>query len=160
MVRQLKSDPAGKGIRAAIVAGRWNEPIVEKLVEGAIRGLVEHQVLEKNIAVFWVPGAFEIPLMSKKLATSKKYDCLISVGCVLKGETFHFDHIAEAASKGVLQASLETGIPIAFSVILSDDPRKAWERAGDGEMNSGYRGALAALEMANLLKQMKSKKRS
>lgn len=157
MVSQVKGERLGKRIRPAIVASRYNEPIVQKLVDGAIQGFIEHQVQEKAIHVFWVPGAFEIPLTAKTLAASKKYDCIVCVGCVLKGETDHFEHVAQSTSRGILRASLDTGIPIMFSVLLGDDPRTAWERAGAKGANRGYQGALAALEMANLLKTLKKK---
>lgn len=155
-VRHNARNLSGKGIRPAIVAGRFNRPIVEKLVEGAVAGFLENKVQEKEIRVFWVPGVFEIPLAAKTLGASKKYDCIVCVGCVIKGETFHFEHVAWGASSGIARASLDTGVPVIFSVLLCDDPQKAWERAGGKTGNRGYEGALAALEMANLMRDLKN----
>ena len=153
-----KGDADGKGIRPAIIASRYNEPIVENLVEGAARCFTEHGVDSKMIDVFWVPGAFEIPLAAKKLAETKKYDCIVCVGCVLKGETHHFEYVAQSASSGIASVSLEADIPVMFSVILADDPRKAWSRA-QGDANRGYEGALSALETVNVLRKIGGEKR-
>lgn len=153
-----KGNPDGKGVRPAIVASRYNEPIVEKLVEGAVECFTGHGVDQKIIDVFWVPGAFEIPLAAKKLAETKKYDCIVCVGCVLKGETHHFEYVAQGAASGIVKASLTTGVPIMFSVILADDPRKAWSRA-QGDANRGYEGALSALETVSLLRRIEGGKR-
>lgn len=149
---------SGKGVRPAIVASRFHEPIVERLVEGAVQGFVQHEVNRGKIGIFWVPGAFEIPLVAKKLALTKHYHCIVCVGCVVKGETFHFDRLAHGVASGIMQAMLESGVPIIFSVVLSDDPQAAWERAGGRMGNRGFDGALAALEMANLLRSLKSRK--
>lgn len=146
------SQKRGK-IRPAVVASRFNLPIVEKLVDGAIRGFREQGIQQEKIRVFWVPGAFEIPLAAKKLALSKKIDCIVCVGCVIKGETFHFEHVANAASLGILQASLETGVPMIFSILLGDDPKILSERASD-RCNRGYEGALAGLEMFTQLREL------
>lgn len=145
----------GKGVRPAIIAGRYNQPIVEKLVEGAIQGFQEHGVNSEDIQVFWVPGAFEIPMVAGQAARSRKFSCIVCVGCVIQGDTFHFEHIAWGVSTGIAQVSRETGIPVIFSVLLSDDSRKAWERAGGTAGNRGYEGALAALEMTDLLRKIK-----
>jgi 6,7-dimethyl-8-ribityllumazine synthase len=144
-----------KFVKPAVVASRYNLPIVEKLVEGAKQGFTENGVPEDEIEIFWVPGAFEIPLMAKTLAQTKRYDCIVCVGCVLKGETFHFEHVANAVSTGIQAVSLATGVPVIFSVILSDDPQKAWERA-QGKTNRGYEGALTGLEMAKTLQAVLS----
>lgn len=138
-------------IRPAIVASRFNLPIVEKLVDGAIRGFAENGIKKDSIRIVWVPGAFEIPLAAKKIALTKKVDCIVCAGCVIKGETFHFEHVANAASQGILQASLETGVPMIFCVQLGDDPQILSERAGH-KCNRGYEGALAALEVLTALK--------
>lgn len=152
MAFQIKGNLDGGRIHAAIVASRYNEPIVEKLVDGAIEGFIHCGVRGKNIKIFWVPGAFEIPLTAKKIALSRKFDCIVCVGCVIQGETHHYDHIARNVSKGIAKVSRETGVPTIFSVILTDDAQKAWERAGGKFGNRGTEGALAAVEMTNLLK--------
>ena len=154
ILKPKSSTKKGTNIRAAVVASQYHKPIVEKLVEGSVRGFTQKGVKKDRIEIFWVPGAFEIPLMAKKLAESKKYDCLVCVGCVLKGETDHYEHVARSVSMGIQSASLSTGVPISFSVLLSDDPQIAYERARENENNRGYEGALAAFEMANLLKEM------
>lgn len=158
MVSYHKGNLSGKGVRPAIAASRYNQPIVEKLVEGAVQGFVEHGVKKAGIDVFWVPGAFELPLAARTLATSKKYHCIVCVGCVLKGETYHFGYVCQGVASGIARVSLDTGIPVMFSLLMSDDPQKAWERAGGESGNRGTEGALAALEMVNLLKEIRKRK--
>ncbi len=143
-----------EGHRYAIVASRFNHAITLKLLQGACEGLKEHGVSDEKITVEWVPGAFELPLAAKKMAESKKYDAVICVGAVIRGDTPHFDYVAGQAASGVLHASLATNVPVIFSVLTTENMRQAEERAGEKEQNNGYNGALTAIEMANLLKRI------
>lgn len=143
-----------QGLRFGIIVGRFNEFIGGKLLSGAIDGLKRHGVEEDNIEVAWVPGAFEIPLMAKKMANSKKYDGVICLGAVIRGATPHFDYVSAEVSKGVASVSLETGIPVIFGVLTTDTIEQAIERAGTKAGNKGYDAAVTAIEMANLLKQV------
>lgn len=143
-----------QGLRFGIIVGRFNEFIGGKLLSGAIDGLKRHGVEEDNIEVAWVPGAFEIPLMAKKMANSQKYDGVICLGAVIRGATPHFDYVSAEVSKGVASVSLETGIPVIFGVLTTDTIEQAIERAGTKAGNKGYDAAVTAIEMANLLKQV------
>jgi 6,7-dimethyl-8-ribityllumazine synthase len=134
-----------------IVVGRFNEFIGGKLLSGAIDGLVRHGVDENNIEVAWVPGAYEIPLVAKKMALSKKYDAVITLGAVIRGSTPHFDFVANEVSKGVASVSLESNIPVIFGVLTTDTIEQAIERAGTKAGNKGFEAAVTAIEMANLL---------
>ena len=139
-------------LKIGIVAGRFNEFIVSKLVGGALDGLKRHGVDEDNIEVSWVPGAFEIPLVAKKMAQSKKYDAIICLGAVIKGSTPHFDYVCAEASKGISSVSLSEELPVIFGVLTTDTIEQAIERAGTKAGNKGYDAAVTAIEMANLLK--------
>lgn len=143
-----------KGKKFALVVGRFNELIGRKLMEGALDCLERHGVNDADITVAWVPGSFEIPLVAKRLAASKKYDAVICIGAVIRGGTPHFDLVAAEVSKGVAQAGLETGIPVIFGVITTDTIEQAIERAGTKAGNKGWDAALAAIEMASLLEKM------
>ena len=140
-----------KGARFALVAGRFNEFITSKLVEGASDALTRHGADEKNISLAWVPGSFEMPLVAQKLAESGKYDAVICLGAVIRGATPHFEYVASECAKGVAQASLATDKPVIFGVITSDTIEQAVERAGTKSGNKGFAAACAAIEMANLL---------
>ncbi|MCR4645410.1 MAG: 6,7-dimethyl-8-ribityllumazine synthase [Oscillospiraceae bacterium] len=144
----------GKGLKIAIVASRFNEFIVNKLVGGAEDCLRRHGVEEDDIALAWVPGAFEIPLVAKKLANSGKYDAVICVGAVIRGSTSHYDYVCAEVSKGIASVSLETGVPVMFGVLTTDTIEQAIERAGTKAGNKGYDCALGALELASLLKKI------
>ena len=137
-----------------IIVGRFNEFIGSKLLGGAIDTLKRHGVEEANIDIAWVPGAFEIPLIAKKMAKSKKYDAVICLGAVIRGATPHFDYVSGEVTKGVAQASLETEVPVIFGVLTVDNIEQAIERAGTKAGNKGSDAALTAIEMANLLKTM------
>lgn len=141
---------AKEGMRVGIVASRFNEIIVNKLLGGAVDGLVRHGVLEENITAAWVPGAFEIPFIAKKMALSGKYDAVIAVGAVIRGDTSHYDYVCNEVSKGVAQASMESGVPVLFGVITTENIEQAIARAGSKAGNKGYDCALAAIEMVNL----------
>lgn len=145
---------AKDGMRVAIVASRFNEIIVNKLLGGAVDGLVRHGVEEDNITTIWVPGAFEIPLICDRLASSKKYDAVIAVGAVIRGSTTHYDYVCAEVSKGVAQASIKSGVPVLFGVITTENIEQAIERAGSKAGNKGYDCALGAIEMANIMAQI------
>ena len=144
----------GKGIKIGIVAGRFNEFITSKLVGGAVDVLKRNDVNEENIDIAWVPGAFEIPLITKKMAESKKYDAIITLGAVIKGSTPHFDYVCAEVSKGVAQISLQTGLPIMFGVLTTNNIEEAIERAGTKAGNKGSDVAFGALEMIDLIKNI------
>lgn len=141
-----------QGLRIGIVVGRFNEFIVSKLLGGAIDGLKRHGVEEDNIEVAWVPGAFELPLVAKKMAQNENYDAIICLGAVIKGSTPHFDYVCAEASKGIATVSLSTEKPVVFGVLTTDTIEQAIERAGTKAGNKGYDAAVTAIEMANLLK--------
>ena len=145
---------APEGMRVGIVASRFNSFIVEKLLDGAVDGLVRHGVEEKNITACWVPGAFEIPLAAQKMAGSDRYDAVICVGAVIRGSTSHYDYVCNEVSKGVASVGLQTGKPVLFGVITTENIEQAIERAGSKAGNKGYDCALSAIEMVNLLGQV------
>ena len=145
---------APEGMKVGIVAARFNEIIVNKLLGGAVDGLVRHGVEEENITAAWVPGAFEIPLIAKKMAESGKYDAVICLGAVIRGATSHYDYVCNEVSKGVASVSLSSGIPVMFGVVTTENIEQAIERAGTKAGNKGYDCALSAIEMVNLLRQM------
>jgi 6,7-dimethyl-8-ribityllumazine synthase len=141
-----------EGLKFAVVAARFNEFITNKLVGGTMDALTRHGASEDNIAVAWVPGAFEIPLVAKTLAESKKYDAVICLGTVIRGNTPHFDYVCAEVSKGVAHVNLATGVPTIFGVLTTETIEQAVERAGTKAGNKGFDAAVAAIEMANLLK--------
>ncbi|MFC8684185.1 MULTISPECIES: 6,7-dimethyl-8-ribityllumazine synthase [Brevibacillus] len=143
----------GTGLRVGIVAGRFNELIVSKLVGGALDALKRHGVEDEQVDVAWVPGAFEIPLIAKKMAESGRYDAVVTLGAVIRGSTPHFDYVCNETAKGVASLSLSTGIPVIFGVLTTDNIEQAIERAGTKAGNKGWEAATAAIEMANLSKQ-------
>ena len=145
----------GKNVRIAIVAGRFNEFITSKLVGGALDVLKRNDVSEENIDIAWVPGAFEIPLITKKLANTGKYDAIITLGAVIKGSTPHFDYVCAEVSKGVAQISLQTDLPVIFGVLTTNNIEEAIERAGTKAGNKGADAAFSAIEMINLIKQIR-----
>ncbi len=140
------------GLKFGIITGRFNEFISSKLLGGAIDGLVRHGADESDIEVAWVPGAFEIPLLAQKMASSKKFDAVICVGAVIRGSTPHFDYVANEVSKGIAKVSLDTNIPVIFGVLTTDTIEQAIERAGTKAGNKGYDSAVTAIEMVNLLR--------
>ena len=143
-----------KGLKFGIVIARFNEFISGKLLSGCLDGLKRHGADEANIDVIWSPGAFEIPLLAKKMATGKKYDAVICLGAVIRGATPHFDYVASEVSKGVAHVGLETGFPVIFGVLTTDNIEQAIERAGTKSGNKGFAAALAAIEMANLMTEV------
>jgi len=145
---------AKEGLKVGIVASRFNEIITNKLLGGAIDGLVRHGVEDRNITTAWVPGAFEIPLIAKKMAKSGKYDAIICVGAVIRGDTTHYDYVCNEVSKGIAQVGLETGVPVLFGIVTTENIEQAIHRAGSKSGNKGYDCALSAIEMVNLLEQL------
>ena len=144
---------AKKDMKVGIVAARFNEIIVNKLLGGAVDGLVRHGVEEENITAAWVPGAFEIPTAANKMARTGKYDAIICVGAVIRGQTSHYDYVCNEAAKGIAQVSLETGVPVMFGILTTDNIEQAIARAGSKAGNKGYDCALSAIEMVNRLSQ-------
>ncbi|MBI4758208.1 MAG: 6,7-dimethyl-8-ribityllumazine synthase [Chloroflexi bacterium] len=144
----------GEGLRFALVVSRFNEFISTKLLEGALDALVRHGVAEESVETVYVPGAFEIPMVAKRLARSGRYDAVICLGAVIRGATPHFDYVAAEVSKGIAAVALETGVPTLFGVITADNLEQAIERAGTKAGNKGFDAAVGALEMANLLKTL------
>jgi len=144
----------GRDVKIAIVAGRFNEFITSKLVGGALDVLKRNDVSEENIDIAWVPGAFEIPLITKKLANTQKYDAIITLGAVIKGSTPHFDYVCAEVSKGVAQISLQSELPVIFGVLTTNNIEEAIERAGTKAGNKGADAAFSAIEMINLIKEI------
>ena len=145
---------AAEGMKVGIIGARFNEFIVSKLISGARDGLVRHGVEDDNITFAWVPGAFEIPVIAKKMAMSGKYDAVICLGAVIRGATSHYDYVCSEVSKGIAQASLAAKIPVMFGVLTTENIEQAIERAGTKAGNKGYDCALSAIEMVNLLREM------
>lgn len=145
---------APEGMRVGIVASRFNEIIVNKLLGGAVDGLVRHGVEADRITAAWVPGAFEIPVVAQRMAKSGKYDAVICVGAVIRGDTSHYDYVCSEVSKGIAQASMSTGVPVLFGILTTENIEQAIARAGSKAGNKGYDCALSAVEMVNLMKQM------
>ena len=141
-------------IKIGIVASRFNEFITSKLISGAMDGLIRHDVPEDSIHLAWVPGAFEIPLIASKMAKSGKYDAVICLGAVIRGATSHYDYVCNEVSKGIAAVSLETGIPVLFGILTTENIEQAIARAGSKAGNKGYDCALSAIEMVNLLRQL------
>ena len=154
MKRQFEGSLLGKGLKFGLVVSRFNDFITKKLLEGAEDALVRHGVNESDVDVAWAPGSFEIPLVAKKLAQSKRYDAIICLGAVIRGGTPHFDYVAAEVSKGVAKVGLESGLPVIYGVITADTIEQAIERAGTKMGNRGFEAAEHALEMANLIKSM------
>jgi len=142
----------GKGLKFGLVVSRFNEFITKKLLDGAQDALLRHGVNQEDIEIAWVPGSFEIPLIAKKLAQTKRYDAVICLGAVVRGGTPHFEYIAAEVSKGIARVSLETGLPVIYGVVTADTLEQAIERAGTKMGNKGFEAAVNAIEMANLVK--------
>ena len=143
-----------QNIKIGIVAARFNEFITAKLLDGAMDGLLRHDIKEDDIHVAWVPGAFEIPLIAAKMAKSGRYDAVICLGAVIRGSTTHYDYVCNEVSKGIASVSLSTGLPVLFGVLTTENIEQAIERAGSKAGNKGYECALGAIEMVNLMRQL------
>ena len=153
MAKVIEGKISGEGLKFALVVSRFNDFISDRLLQGALDALVRHGVKEVDIQVVKVPGSFEIPMVARKLALSKKYHAIICLGAIIRGATSHFEYICSEVSKGVATVGLETGIPTIFGVITADTLEQAIERAGTKSGNKGWNAAIAAMEMANLIKQ-------
>ena len=153
-MKVLEGKLVAKGMKVGIVAARFNEFIVSKLLSGALDGLRRHDVKEDDISVAWVPGAFEIPIAAQKMAGSGKYDAVICLGTVIRGSTSHYDYVCNEVSKGIAHVSRESQIPVLFGVLTTENIEQAIERAGTKAGNKGYDCALSAIEMVNLLKEI------
>ncbi len=143
-------------VKIGIIVARFNDFITSKLLDGAMDGLKRHEVPEENIDVAYVPGAFEIPLIAKKMAKSGKYDAVIALGAVIRGSTTHYDYVCNEVSKGIASVSLDAEIPVMFGVITTENIEQAIERAGSKAGNKGYECALGAIEMINLIKNLEA----
>ena len=145
---------SAKDVKIGIVAARFNEFITSKLLSGAMDALNRHEIAADNIDVAWVPGAFEIPLIAKKMANSRKYDAVICLGAVIRGSTSHYDYVCSEVSKGIAHISLDSEIPVMFGVLTTENIEQAIERAGTKAGNKGYDVAMGAIEMVNLIKNL------
>jgi 6,7-dimethyl-8-ribityllumazine synthase len=152
----IEGELLARDLRFAFIAARFNDFIVEPLIRGALDALKRHGATEKQIEIVRVPGAFDIPIAARKLALSRRYDALIALGAVVRGETPHFDYVAGECASGLARIALETGIPVAFGVLTTDTMEQAVDRAGGKSGNKGADAALAAVEMANLLRRLDS----
>ena len=153
-MKTLEGKLVARGIRIGIVEGRFNEFITGKLLNGALDGLLRHEVKEEDIEVAWVPGAFEIPLIASKMAKSRKYDAIICLGAVIRGSTTHYDYVCNEVSKGIAAVSLNSDIPVMFGVLTTENIEQAIERAGTKAGNKGYDCAVGAIEMVNLIREI------
>jgi 6,7-dimethyl-8-ribityllumazine synthase len=153
-VTVLRGEPLGAGRRIAVVAARFNEVVTSRLVEGALAGLARHGVPDGAVHVVWVPGAFEIPLVAQRLASSGRFDAVVCVGAVIRGETAHFDLVAAEAARGIAEVSRSTGVPCIFEVLATDTLEHAEARAGGAHGNKGWEAAVAALEMVSVVERL------
>ena len=153
-IRQIEGVLSATETRFALVVSRFNDFIGQKLVEGAVDCIRRHGGSEEQITIYRCPGAFELPMVAKKVALSGKYDAIITLGAIIRGSTPHFDVIAAEATKGIAQVSLETGVPIAFGVLTTENIEQAIERAGTKAGNKGFDAAMTAIEMVNLYRQI------
>jgi len=154
MAHQIEGKLIGTGLKIGIVSTRWNDFMGQRMLEGAKDALIRHDVADDDITIAIVPGCFEIPMIAKKMAESGKYDALVCLGVLIKGGTIHFELIAGEASKGISNTSWQTGVPVAFGVITTETIEQAIERSGSKAGNKGAEAAMAAIEMANLVKAL------
>lgn len=154
MPKVLEGKLSAAGLRFAIIVSRFNDFISSRLVEGAMDALIRHGADEKEVTLLKVPGAFEIPLVAKKVAGTGKYDAVVCLGAVIRGATPHFEYVAAEVSKGIASVALESNIPVTFGVLTTDNLEQAIERAGSKAGNKGYEAAVAAMEMANLFREL------
>ena len=154
MSTELQGGLQGQGLRIGVVAARFNDFITSKLLEGARAALARHGVRDEDVTVARVPGSFEIPLVARKMAESGRHDAVVCLGAVIRGETDHYEYVAGEAAKGIANASVTTGVPVIFGVLTTDTVEQAINRAGGKQGNSGYNAGVAAIEMANLLRDL------
>lgn len=152
-MKEIRGTEEAAGRRYAIVASRFNEVVVRKLVDGALDGLRSRGAGDRDVDLAWVPGSFELPLLARRMASSQRYAAVICVGAVIRGETPHFDHVAQQAATGILRAAEATGVPVIFGLLTTDTFEQAMDRAGGRHGNKGWDAAMAAMEMASLLEQ-------
>ena len=155
MPPELEGSTQGQGLRVGVVVSRFNHMVTSRLLEGAWEGLRRHGVQEQDTTIAWVPGSFEIPLTALAMAESGRFHALVCLGAVIRGETDHYEHISREAARGIAKVSLETGVPTIFGVLTTDTVELAMDRAGGKQGNKGFEAAVAAIEMANLLRQIK-----
>jgi len=154
MYKTIEGKLVGKGLKVAIVVGRFNEFISSKLLSGAVDAFVRHEVKEEDITVTWVPGAFELPLIAQKLVNKNQFDAVICLGAVIRGARPHFDYVSSEMSKGIAKVGLDAGIPVIFGVVTTDTIEQAIERAGTKAGNKGWDAAISAIEMAQLMMEI------
>ncbi len=159
-IKEIQGNLIGTALKVAIVVSRFNDLVVERLKTGALQTLTSHGVDEQDITVVYVPGAFELPLMAQTLADSHQYNLIITLGCVIRGGTPHFEYVCSQAASGISQAALNSGVPVSFGVLTTDTLEQALERAGAKAGNKGVEAALAGIEMANTLQQVRSQNTS
>jgi len=152
----LEGQLTAKGLRFAIVVSRFNSLVTQRLLDGALDALRRHEVDENAITIAWTPGSFELPLVAQKFAKSGKYDAIICLGCIIRGDTPHFEYVASETAKGIAQVMLDTGVPVVFGVVTADNLEQALERAGAKAGNRGFDAAMTAMEMANLLRKIEA----
>ena len=155
MSQNFEGTLLGKGLKFGVVVSRFNEFITKNLLEGALDALVRHDVIKDDVDITWVPGAFEIPLIAKKLAETRKYDAIICLAAVIRGGTPHYDYIATEVTKGIAMVGLEAGLPVIYGVITVETLEQAIEHAGTKAGNKGFEAAASAIEMANLVRNIK-----
>ena len=153
-MKTYEGNISGKNLKFAIVVARFNEFITEKLLSGALDALKRHETEDENISVVWVPGAFEIPFVAKKIASTNNFDAIICLGAVIRGATTHYDYVCNEVSKGVAQVGLHSGVPTIFGILTTENLQQAIERAGTKSGNKGFNAAVSAMEMANLLVEL------
>jgi 6,7-dimethyl-8-ribityllumazine synthase len=153
-VIEIRGDFQARGRRVAVAVSRFNELVTVKLLEGAVGCLRAHGISEEDVVVAWVPGAFELPLVARRLAASGAYDAVVCLGAVIRGDTAHFDHVAGQAANGIRTAAEETGVPVIFGVLTTDTFEQAMDRAGGKHGNKGWDAAMAAMETASVLEQL------
>ena len=155
-LRVIEGDLLGRDLRFAVLAARFNERVVEGLVRGAVDALRRHGVADKQVEIVRVPGAYDMPMVARRLAQSRRYDAIIALGAVIRGATAHFDYVAGECASGLARVAAETGIPVAFGVLTTDTADQAMDRAGGKAGNKGADAALAAIELANLLRRLEA----
>lgn len=154
----LEGKLSAQGLRFAIIVSRFNSLVTQRLLDGAMDALRRHEADENFITIAWTPGSFELPLVAKKFAQTGKYDAVICLGCIIRGDTPHFEYVASETAKGIAQVMLETGVPTVFGVVTADTLEQALERAGAKAGNRGFDAAMTAMEMANLLKEIETER--
>ncbi len=155
MVKEMKGALDGEGLRIGIVVARFNDFVTTRLLAGAREALARHGVKDEDVTVVWVPGSFEVPLIAKTMAESGAFTAIICLGAVIRGETDHYEHVASQAASGVARASMETGVPVMFGILTTENMEQAINRSGGKAGNLGYDWAVAAIEMSSLMKQLK-----